>query len=316
MIIKDSNLRRTLFENRYKILGIIVAIILVLCLIRVLNEMAKQKLKTQVVTNTTQSTYKPQETVILGDNVSTSAQEKNSEVMDNFIKYCNEKEVGKAYNLLTQECQEEIFSSSIENFKKNYIEKIFSSTKIYSMQSWINGTNPTYKVRILDDMLATGKTGNVVEDYYTIVKQNGDYKLNINSYIGRKQINKEKTVGNMTITILSKDTYMNYETYNIKVQNNTENTIILDSKENEKSVYITGDNEITYRAFMYEIDDVYLTIKPRIYTKLTVKFNKIYSPNIQTESITFSDIINNADTYRNLQNKKDYKDRTKIEIEL
>ena len=41
MIIKNSNLRRNIFENRYKILAIIVAIILVLCLIRVLNEFAK-----------------------------------------------------------------------------------------------------------------------------------------------------------------------------------------------------------------------------------------------------------------------------------
>lgn len=297
MIIKNSNLRSNLFSNRYKILGVIVAIILVLCGIRLLNNMSKEKLQTPTIYTTTgQSTYKPQETVISGDNVVEEQQEANKNVMDQFIKYCNEKEVEKAYSLLTDECKEVIYDSNIDNFRKNYVEKIYTSNKTYSMQSWIReNSSVTYKVRIIDDILSTGKVGDVVEDYYTVVKQNGSNKLNINSYIGRSTINKLGTQNNITIDVISKDTYMNYETYNIKVENNTNNTILLDTKQSDKSVYLTGNNDVTYRAFMYEIDNVYLTIKPKIYTNFTIKFNKMYNPSIKEKSITFSDIINNAE---------------------
>lgn len=313
MIIKNSNLRSNLFSNRYKILGIIVAIILVLCIIQALNNMAKEKLQTQTVGNTTsQSTYKPQETVISGDNVVDEQQEINTDVMDQFIKYCNAKEVEKAYSLLTDECKEAIYDSNIDNFRKNYIEKIYTSNKTYSMQSWIKDTSSvTYKVRIIDDILSTGKVGDVIEDYYTIVRQDGSYKLNINSYIGRTAINKQATQNNITINVISKDTYMNYETYNIKVENDTNNTILLDSKQSDKSVYVTGTNDVTYRAFMYEIDDSYLTIKPKIYTNITVKFNKMYNTSIKAKSITFSDIINNVE-----MGIVDTKDSTNITIEL
>lgn len=317
MIIKNSNLRRNFFENRYKILAIIVAIILVLCLIRALNEIVKNMNKnTAINSNTTQSSYQPQETLILGDNISTKVQEKSNKIMDEFIQLCNEKQIEKAYNLLTDECKEEIFGSNIEYFKNHYIEKIFTNYKTYNMQSWINGRNPTYKVRILDDVLSTGKTGDVVEEYYTIVKQNDGYKLNINSYIGRTGINKQITENDITIHVLSKDTYMDYEIYNIQVRNNSNNTILLDAKTNQKTVYLTANNEATYRAFMYEIDDVFLKIRPRLYSNLSIKFNKIYSPNVGIYSMTFTDIVLNLDEYENLANKEEYTNKVTMQIDL
>lgn len=316
MIIKNSNLRRGIFENRYKILAIIVAIILVLCLIRALNEIAKQSIKEKDTKNTiVESSYKPQETLILGDNVSQTKQEDVTKIMDEFINLCNKKETEKAYNLLTDECKEEIFESSLENFKTNYIEKIFTTVKTYNMQSWINSGNPTYKVRILQDALSTGKTGESFEDYITIVKQDNTYKLNINSYVGRTNINKEKTKDNIKLTVINKDTYMDYEIYNVKIENKTNNTILLDTKTKQKSVYITGSNNATYSAFIHEIDNAYLTIKPRIYSNISIKFNKIYSPNIRINSLTFTDIITNLEEYNKAENKENYnKEIIKIEL--
>lgn len=319
MIIKNSNLRQYLSQNRYKILAIIVAIILVLCLIKTLNEFAKgsgKKTNTLTQNTNTQTSYKPQQTTVLGDDVKEENQEQNTKVMDEFISYCNAKEIEKAYNLLTDECKKEKFSGSIENFKINYVEKIFTSTKTYNMQSWINVGNPTYKVRILDDVLKTGSVGEVVEDYITIVKENNTYKLSLNSYIGKTNINNKQTKqDNIEITFLSKETHMDYEIYNIKVENKTENTILLDTKTKQKSVYATGSNGATYTAFMYEIDDVFLTIKPRIYTTINIKINKIYSPNIKVEKLTFTDIIMNLEEYSNAQNKTEYPKKT-IEVNI
>ena len=316
MIIKNSNLRRNLFNNKYNLLGFIIAIILVLFAVKILNNMVKQE-NTTTNNIAINSTYHPEETIIAGQNVSTKKQETNEEVINKFITFCNNSQINEAYNLLTEECKENVFDNSIERFKNEYIEKNFTSEKKYSMQSWMNSLDATtYKISFYEDMLATGKTGEITIQYYTVVNQEGTEKLNINGYVGRTQINQEKTVNNITLTILYKDVYMDYVTYRIKAQNNTNNTILLDSKENSKSVYITGNNEVTYRAFMYEIDDVFLTIKPRIYRNFDIKFNKIYSPNIPEEKITFSDIINNVEEYKKLEDKQLYVDRTKIDIEL
>lgn len=318
MIIKNSNLRRSISKNRYKILAIIVAIILVLCLIQILNEFAKVENKKQNENTISIQTniYKPQETAVLGSNVKEEKQEQNTKVMDEFITYCNSKEIEKAYNLLTDECKKEKFSNNIENFKKDYVEKIFTTNKTYNMQAWINGENPTYKVRILNDVIATGSTGEVVEDYVTIVRENNDYKINLNSYIDSKtNINKQTKQGDIVAIFLGKETNMNYEIYNIKIENNTENTILLDTKTKQKSVYATGSNGATYTAFMYEIEDTFLTIKPRIHKTISIKINKIYSPNIQVNKLTFTDVVMNQDEYNNTQNKKDYK-RATIEINV
>lgn len=321
MIIKNSNLRTVLFENRYKILGVIIAIILVLCVIRFLNEMAKQSNEETVKNNQNtikqSSTYKPEQTVIQGENISSSQQEKNDNIMDNFIQYCNQKEVEKAYNLLTDECKEVIFDSKIQNFEQDYINKIFNTQKTYSMQSWIQASGSyTYKIKIMEDILSTGKTGDYIEDYYTIVNKNGEYKLNINSYVGRRDINKSAEKDNISITVNTKDIYMDYEIYNIKVQNSSDKTIILDSKRNEKTAYITGSNSTTYSAFMYEVNDFYLNIKPRIYRNINIRFNKIYNAKIKSETMSFTDIISDAENYNKLQNKRDYKDILKITIDL
>lgn len=318
MIIKNSNLRQNLFRNRYKILGIIVAIILVLLLIRTLNEFAKQANQKEKSKNIVEevSSYKPQQTVISGENVSNTKQEENTKIMDEFIDLCNKREIEKAYNLLTDECKEEMFDSSIQKFKKDYIEKIFTVDRTYNMQSWINGENQTYKVKILEDAMSTGKTGEIIEEYYTIVKKDGKSKLNINSYVEKKKVNKKITKDNITIEILERNIFMEYEIYKIKVQNNTDNTILLDTKEKEKSAYITGSNSATYSAFMYEIDEIYLTIQPQIYREIDVKFNKIYNPSIKTRQITFTDIVPNLEEYDSLKNKSEYKSKMSITIEL
>lgn len=317
MIIKNSNLRRDITENRYKILAIIVAIILVLCLIQSLNELAKtsNKKKNENKINTNTSSYKPEETAVLGSNVQNKKQEQNTKVMDEFIKYCNSKEIEKAYNLLTDECKIEKFSNNIENFKTNYVEKIFTKTKTYNMQAWINGENPTYKVRIIDDVLATGDVGEAVEDYITIIKKDNDYKINLSSYIGTTNVNKQTKQDDIIVTFLEKESNMEYEIYNIQIENKTKNTMLLDTKTKPKSVYATGSNGATYTAFMYEIEDTHLTIEQGVTKKISIKINKIYSPNIGVDKLTFTDVIENLEEYNNTQNKNEYPRKT-IEVNM
>lgn len=318
MIIKNSNLRRSMVDNRYKILGIIIGAILIFAVIQLFNNMAKNSSTNSTSITVNQNTYQPSDTMIYGGDISAKEQEINNNVIDTFIGYCNNKETQKAYNLLTDECKNLIYPQ-IEYFEQNFINKIFDTKKTYSMQSWITNKGlDTYKVRIIEDILSTGKLveEETSEDYYTIVNQNGEYKLNINSYIGRKNVNKEQETDNLKISVISKDVYMNYEIYNIQVQNKTNNTIFLDSKQDTKSVYLTGSGTNTFRAFIYELGDATLTLKARQTKYISIKFNKVYNPNVEVGKMVFSNIINNYDDYKQTTNKQDYKNITKMEIEL
>lgn len=331
MIIKNSNLRRGLFSNRYLILAIMAAIIFLLLVINTLNNMAEQKdnnlitpeqsITGQSNTIPKQEIYTPEKTTISGTNVKPQKQEDNKKVIDNFINYCNQKQIEQAYNLLSDECKEEVFFSNIENFANNYVSKIFNTKKTYSMQSWFNrDTYTTYKVKIMDDMLSTGKITSKqdeIEDYYTVVMQTGgEYKLNINSYIAKKEINKEKEFQGVKITVVSKYTYKDYETYDVKVENLNQSSILLDSQERTDSMYVFASNESKYSAYSYEIDKSRLIIEPGRYRTITIKFNKIYSNSATTKAVVFSDIIKNYEDYKTLENKKDYKDRWTISIDL
>ncbi|MBO5479176.1 MAG: hypothetical protein J6A04_05725 [Clostridia bacterium] len=322
MIIKNSNIRRSLFENRYVIFAIVFAIILVLYLIQVLNAESKKESIVQdnkVQNETAQVVDKSSQTVISGKDVTTTQQESNTKIIEEFITYCNNKEIEKAYSLLTEECKEEVFAGNIQYFKQNYVDKIFTSKKMCGMQSWINSYMYTYKVTIQDDMLSTGKTnssGNKIEDYYTIVKQENSYKLNINSYIGRQQINKESQLNGIKITIICKNIYKDYESYDIKIENLSQKTILLDSKEKVNSIYLVGSNENKYDAYSYEIDKTQLILEPLRTKTLTINFNKIYSNKARMQQMVFTDIITDYEEYENMQNKNEYTNRIKISIEI
>lgn len=328
MIIKNSNLRRELFSNRYLILAIMAAIIFLLLLINALNNMTKQNdnnlitPEQSIVSNTTakQEIYTPEKTTISGSNVEAKKQEENKTIIDNFINYCNQKQIEQAYNLLTDDCKKEVFFSNIANFSNNYVNKIFNSKKTYSMQSWVNrDTYTTYKVKIVDDMISSGKItskDNEIEDYYTVVQMGGEYKLNINNYIAKKEINKEKEFQGIKITVISRDTYKDYESYDVKVENLSENTILLDSQGSTDSMYVTASNDSKYKAYSYEIDKSRLIIEPGRSRTITIKFNKRYSNEAITRNIVFSDIIKNYDEYQQIQNKKEYTNRWAISIDV
>ena len=77
-------------------------------------------------------------------------------IIEDFIKFCNNKEYENAYNLLTDGCKEVLFFNDIENFKK-YIDEIFNSYKIYDIQNLSNGKNAyIYRLRLFDDFYSEG----------------------------------------------------------------------------------------------------------------------------------------------------------------
>ena len=160
-------------------------------------------------------------------------QQTDTKVIEEFIDFCNRKEIQKAYDLLTEACKEEKFKSNIQLFKSNYVDKIFVGKKTYTIQNWINTYQNTYKIKIIDDMLSSGKISsseNTIEDYYTIETIGNETKLNIDAYIGRKESNQEVNSNGIKVKILKRNIYKEYESYDITIENQTANTILLNSR--------------------------------------------------------------------------------------
>lgn len=247
MIIKNSNIRRNIFENRYVIFAIIIAIILALSIIRLLNENAKEKFreKENQIQNTTISLPKEErlnKPVISGESIDKKEQDNNTKIIEEFISFCNQKEIQKAYDLLTKTCKEEKFKSNIQLFKTNYVDKIFVNKKTCTIENWINSYKNTYKIKIIDDMLSSGKVSsleNTIEDYYTIERVGNETKLNIDGYIGRQEVNKEVNNNGITVRILERNIYKEYESYDIAIENLTANTILLNSRT-ESRLHLFG----------------------------------------------------------------------------
>ena len=147
--------------------------------------------------------------------------------------------------------------------------------------------------------------------YYARV---GD-ELNINNYIGkRKFTDSTSTENDITIKILEKNTYKDYENYTIEVTNNTDNTIYLDDGEDTSTIYIEDSNGVKHEAASSEIIYSTLTLMPGQTKRYTIKFTNTYITNREITSMTFDKVILNYDEY--LTNTENYEDTISITINI
>ena len=230
----------------------------------------------------------------------------------NFVSYCNNKSITDAYNMLSEECKKELFSTEDE-FNNKYLKKIFTNKKDYNIEAWKNtSVGVTYRVTYVDDILSTGKVGTNTEDYITV---DGNGKLNIFRFIGTEKLNKSASNDIATIQILDKVVYDDYEKYSIRVTNNTKNTIMINRKEDNDGIYTvySGSSE-KYSAFISEIYEQNLTIEANQTTYLSIRINKLYTGDSAVKKMVFSDIIKNKKEFEKYETKSLYTDVSTIEM--
>lgn len=313
-------------QNRKLILGTIAVIVIIIGLIQLINYFYKVDNEKQLSksTNQVQNTNKNTNynnlrvednySSLTGEKISTN-QETEIGIIDKFIDYCNENNLQEAYDLLTNECKEEMYSS-LEVFQESYYKNVFNdSRKNVSVENWIDNV---YKVNFNEDFLSTGiySKGATIQDYITVVKVDNQYKLNINGYIKRKEIAKSKENKNITIEVEETDIYMDYQFYKIKVINNSENTILLDDGVNIEAMYIEDKNGIQYSAYTHELNEGQLIISPRETKELEIRYYSRYGSEKEIDKVVFSRMILNNETYTTFQNKSLYRDYANFEIEI
>lgn len=297
-------------QNRKTIFKIILIIVFAFGILQLMNYFTKMKNKEEIdasniisTKNDVSSELVSDKSLISGGSVSSTKLKKDTEVINEFVNYCNEGDINSAYNLLTDECKEEMFST-VEDFYDIYYLEIFKGErKIHTIENW---SGNIYQVRFSGDILSTGNinNGETNQDYITIVKDNGENKLNINSYIGRNKANKTTEYKDIKFTITSIETYMDYEIYNISIENNSKNDILLDTNDDIESVYLLDDRDMKYYFYSNEIIENRLLVKSQFTNELQIKFANFYSSTRKIDRLMFSKFVLDYNAYE--ENKEEY----------
>ena len=160
---------RYINENRKKIINVILAIIVFFVILRTLNYMAENKIaEEQEQENKYQAELK--------------LKEEHQELIKDFLDFCINGDESSAYAMLSSQSKK-IDYKTLEDFNENYINKYFSSKKIYNI-TFMNNENEeySYSVKILNDILSTGKMdNNAINQIFIISNENDEYKILINN---------------------------------------------------------------------------------------------------------------------------------------
>lgn len=269
--------------------------------------------------NTVSKVYVPEKTVISGDNITEEEFEKQNNLAETFVNFCNEQKVEEAYNLLTDDCKEKLYPS-LQDFKEKYYDIIFKEDRIFSLQSWVNNKNyNTYKISYTGDFMATGVYDGTekFEDYITIVtdKDNEENKkINVNSYIKTEEINEVTKTDNVEVEVLSCDTYMDYVTYKLRVKNITDKDIVLDNLNNYNGIKLISSDGISYKLKSTNLKRMHLQVDAGKQKYITISFKKQYGGEKEGVRIDFENVILDYTKYS--EDKDNYNEYKKISIKF
>ena len=163
-----------------------------------------------------------------------------------------------------------------------------------------------YLIKIYESRLATGNANpNYIQDYYTIKEELGEYKLNISGFVGKQKYrNKTTQKENVTIKLNSTSVYMDYQNYEITVKNNTEKTILLDSREKTDNTYTVNNKGVKIEALLYENKEEDLKIDVGEEKKIAIKFSNVYQSGTTIKKIVFSNVVLNYEEEQKVEDRE------------
>lgn len=227
-------------QNRGKIIITALIVVFFFIIIRALNGVAKKRLEQR--NNNANTTWIeeeeiPNKSILTGEKVNNQTTKTNVSIIEDFVEKCNSNAIDNAYELLSEGCKDVLFPTK-ERFIKDYYNVIFTEIRTINIENYKNSSKGnTYKVTFYGDVLGSGSISS--KDYYQdyITVESKSNKLNINSLITTNEINKKIEQNGIAVTVAKQKIYVDYEIYEIKVQNNTNKEICLDTRKSSKSVY-------------------------------------------------------------------------------
>lgn len=302
-------------ENKIKNVGqklIIVAMVVLVATIILSSFSGEETEKNEDAYNV----YKPTETIIKGQDVSKEQYEKDSNLVNTFLEYCNSKKVEEAYELLSDTCKNEAYPD-IETFKINYYNTIFDIKRECNLQAWISTDEYTiYKIRYSNSMLSTGtyQEGNVYQDYITLNRKEQEEKISIGNFVDSTECNIVTQTDELTIVVSTKREYISYVEYDLKVTNKTYNKILLNNLENTESIKLIATSGTKYGAYTSKLFLKDMLINSHETQKITIRFKKQFSSDNKSSKIMINGVIKDYDAY--MENEDEYSDITNITIKV
>ena len=285
--------RKLIFKTCFIIFACFIGLRLVNHFVKIQNEQTIKENNSNSVDRIDNRDYE----IISGQRKDEDEYYLQSKLIEEFLQYCNNKDFEKAYDLISQECKDIMFQD-INIFINDYAKKFFENRKNYQIQAWnLN----TYKVKIIEDPLITGKTNdeNYIENFITI----NSGKLNINNYLYTLNMNKKLTKAEVTLKVEQINVFMDYSIVKLNILNEREKKIMLNSMEYADNVYLMDDNDSKYIALLHELFQDEFIIEPRQNKDIYIKFDIPYSRASHIKSLNINNIISDYEQYNELGDK-------------
>lgn len=290
-------------------------LILVIFVVWLALFLINQHLKRQPREIASTNTYTPDRAIMdENGNVPTKYRDEIKSVIQRYFDYCKSHDYTSAYNLLTTDCKEFLYNNNIAIFQ-DYISSIVDETKTYYIQNYSNADDVyIYDLHILDDIEITGGTGGYSEhkEKIAIKKENSEFKISNQGYIGKKSVEVSEEDENMKIRVVSKDISYQKEAYNLSITNKTDKFILISDGTYTDSVTLNlGDQK---RNATNTASTTFL-ITPNTTKNLSFVFDKFADDEKKPTELNLND-VRIYDTYNTSLSAQDASKLYSINISL
>lgn len=288
MEFTDLRLRLRHFFKKYK--KVILIILISWIIIIAINHF----LKGYTPEPEPQTTYEPHKSV-MSDTSSTpiSLREKIEDLIDEYVNYCNDGNYQQAFDMLSEECRKYEYNDDINMFKEHVLIKMPTNVK-YCIQDYSNSNLDgldlyVYEVRYLNDIMATGLTGEkyeyTVEKYSFYEDKKGNIQMGTGNYIYHKDVKKISENEYLKIDVIDKVANYSAEFYTVKLTNRSDYTIVISDGQETNEIFLVLSNEIRNRATLTDV-----VLKPNESKTITCDFQKFSDDGDASDRIVFSAI--------------------------
>ena len=237
------------------------------------------------------TTYDPSVSIMKDGSSAPSKVQKTAETMiEEYVGYCNEGNYQKAFNMLSDDCQNYGFDNDIEKFASHVLKKMLTP-KTYSIQNYSNYKNYyIYEVKYIDDILATGLTNqtyNYSTEKITFTKnKDGSYNMLVGNFINYDKINNISENDYLKVDVIDRIVDYSVEIYKVKFTNRTDSTVVVSDKIEKDEIMLKLPQE--YRSLINVNDTVIL--EPGESKIIDLEFTKFFDDGDTSQSLIFSSI--------------------------
>ena len=222
-----------------------------------------------------------------------SMQKPIEEIVEEYVKYCNEGNYQKAFDLLSDDCKEYAFNNDIKAFMDHVLVKM-PTPKKYALQDYsnmkYNGRKLyIYEIKYLDDYLATGLTNSTYkftsERLTFFEDEDGVFQMNVGNFIYHTDVKAISENDYLKLDVISKTVNYSIESYKVKLTNRSNYTIVISDGEETDEVVLKLNNEVRKLS---DINDIVL--KPGEEKVLEWVFPKFVDDGESSNSIILSSV--------------------------